>query len=72
MREEVREVLREVAEHTKLTMVLVTHDMRLATELSDELWVMDAGHVVERGEPDAILANPKSDVAKDFFKKLAS
>jgi polar amino acid transport system ATP-binding protein len=54
MREEVREVLREIATRMKLTMVLVTHDMRLATSLADEMWRMDAGKIVERGSPDEI------------------
>ena len=70
MREEVRSVLHEVAEHTKLTMVLVTHEMNLAAELADELWVMDGGKIVERGEPKEVLASPKSDVARDFFARL--
>jgi len=69
MREDVREVLRKIAARSKLTIVLVTHEMRLATELASELWVMDAGKIVERGAPKEILASPKSDVAKDFFAR---
>jgi ABC-type polar amino acid transport system ATPase subunit len=71
MREEVREVLRGVAERHELTIVLVTHEMRLATELANDLWVMDAGRIVERGAPKEILASPKSDVARDFFARGA-
>jgi ABC-type polar amino acid transport system ATPase subunit len=69
MREEVREVLRDVA-HRHLTMVLVTHEMRLATEIASELWVMDAGKIVERGPPKQILASPESEVAREFFARL--
>jgi ABC-type polar amino acid transport system ATPase subunit len=69
MREEVRDVLREVASR-HLTMVLVTHEMRFATELATELWVMDGGRIVERGPPATILASPVSEVAKDFFARL--
>ncbi len=67
MREEVRDVLRSIAAESKLTMILVTHEMRFATELAHELWVMDAGKIVERGAPKEILGSPKSDVAKEFF-----
>ena len=71
MREEVRAVLRSIAAESKLTMILVTHEMRFATELAHELWVMDAGRIVERGAPKEILASPKSDVAKEFFARRA-
>jgi glutamine transport system ATP-binding protein len=70
MRDEVRDVLRGVKERG-LTMVVVTHDMRLATGLGSDLWVMDAGAIVERGEPRSLLASPSSDVAKDFFARLS-
>lgn len=69
MREEVRAVLRTIAAESKLTMVLVTHEMRLATELARELWVMRDGEIVERGAPKEILASPKSAVAKEFFAR---
>ncbi len=71
MREEVRAVLRSIAAESKLTMILVTHEMRFATELAHELWVMDAGKIVERGAPKEILASPKSGVAKEFFARRA-
>jgi ABC-type polar amino acid transport system ATPase subunit len=72
MREEVREVLREVAakggqDEKPLTLVLVTHEMQLATELSSTLWVMSQGAIVERGAPRDVLERPQSDVARDFL-----
>ena len=74
MREEVREVLREVAarggeDGKALTLVLVTHEMRLATELSSTLWVMDRGSIVERGAPRDVLERPESAVARDFLSR---
>jgi ABC-type polar amino acid transport system ATPase subunit len=74
MREEVREVLREVAakggeDGAPLTLVLVTHEMRLATELSSALWVMNRGAIVERGAPRDVLERPESDVARDFLAR---
>jgi polar amino acid transport system ATP-binding protein len=70
MREEVRATLREVASHSKLTMVLVTHEMRLATELGTSLWVMQHGKIVERGAPKEILAAPKTPIARDFLARV--
>jgi ABC-type polar amino acid transport system ATPase subunit len=70
MREEVRAALHRIAEHTKLTMIMATHDMRLARDLADEIWVMKSGEIVERGPTDRVLASPQSDVAKDFFARV--
>jgi ABC-type polar amino acid transport system ATPase subunit len=55
MREEVREVLRALASESALTMVLVTHEMRLASELADRVWSMRAGRIVADGPPDQVL-----------------
>jgi polar amino acid transport system ATP-binding protein len=70
MREEVRATLREVASHAKLTMVLVTHEMRLATELGTELWVMQHGKIVERGKPKEIVAAPTTPIAREFLARV--
>jgi ABC-type polar amino acid transport system ATPase subunit len=55
MREEVRAVLRAIAAKTNLTMLLVTHEMRLARELAKTVWVMKGGVIAARGAPDELL-----------------
>jgi|HubBroStandDraft_1064217.scaffolds.fasta_scaffold196415_2 ABC-type polar amino acid transport system ATPase subunit len=55
MREDVREVLRSLAHESALTMVLVTHEMRLASELADRVWEMQAGRIVANGTPSEVL-----------------
>jgi ABC-type polar amino acid transport system ATPase subunit len=55
MREEVREVMRSLAREASLTMVLATHEMRLAAELADRVWVMTDGRVVASGPPADVL-----------------
>jgi ABC-type polar amino acid transport system ATPase subunit len=55
MREEVREVIRSLARESALTMVLATHEMRLASELADRVWVMKEGRIVARGAPAEVL-----------------
>lgn len=54
-REDVREVLRSLAHESSLTMVLVTHEMRLASELADRVWEIQAGRVVANGTPGEVL-----------------
>ncbi len=67
MRQEVRNVLRDVAKEG-LTMLCVTHDMPLVTTLADEIWVFDAGNIVERGDAKTILNAPKSAVARQYLQ----
>jgi ABC-type polar amino acid transport system ATPase subunit len=69
MRAEVADVLTKVArdEAQRLTLLIVTHDMRLASELADELWVLDAGTLVERGAPAEIIRSPRSRIAREYF-----
>lgn len=73
-RDEVRSLLSDVAripgEGGALTLVMVTHDLRLASELADELWVLDEGTLAERGAPQALVAAPKSRVAREYFSRV--
>jgi len=55
MREEVREVVRSLARESALTLVLATHEMRLASELSDRVWVMREGRIAAQGTPAEVL-----------------
>jgi ABC-type polar amino acid transport system ATPase subunit len=55
MREEVREVVRSLARESALTLVLATHEMRLASELADRVWVMEAGAIAAQGTPAEVL-----------------
>jgi ABC-type polar amino acid transport system ATPase subunit len=55
MREEVREVVRSLARGSALTMVFATHEMRLARELADRVWVMREGRIAASGTPAEVL-----------------
>jgi ABC-type polar amino acid transport system ATPase subunit len=57
MREEVREVIRSLARASALTMVLVTHEARLARELASRVWVMNEGRIAAQGAPTDVLAD---------------
>ena len=47
-------------------MVIVTHEMNFAREVSDKIIFMDEGVIAEQGTPD-ILVNPSSDRLKAFL-----
>lgn len=47
-----------------MAVLLVAHDLELAAALSSEVIVMDAGQVVERGAPDAVLARPRHEATR--------
>ncbi len=69
--EEVNLVMKQLAsEH--MTMLIVTHEMRFATEVSDHVMFMDGGVVVEQGPPAQVLANPIEDRTRSFLRKHLS
>lgn len=53
-----------------MTMVVVTHEMGFAREVADQLVFMDAGVIVERGNPRELLSNPKEERTKAFLSKV--
>jgi len=66
---EVLQVIRDLAEGG-MTMVLVTHEMGFAREVSGRTVFMDAGVVVEEATPTELFGSPKSDRLKDFLSKV--
>ncbi|WP_332601811.1 amino acid ABC transporter ATP-binding protein [Arthrobacter sp. S2(2024)] len=70
--EKVGEVLAVMQDLAKkgMTMVVVTHEMGFAREVSDTLLFMDEGVIVERGAPREVLANPKERRTQAFLKQV--
>ncbi len=66
---EVLGVMRELAA-SGMTMVVVTHEMGFAREVADQLVFMDAGVVVEAGNPRDMLADPAQDRTKAFLSRI--
>jgi polar amino acid transport system ATP-binding protein len=67
---EVLKVIRSLAEK-KTTMVIVTHEMQFAREVSDKVLFIDNGVVVEYGTPEQIFANPKEERTKQFLERYS-
>jgi len=55
-----------------MTMMCVTHEMNFAREVSNRVWFMDHGSLVETGTPDAFFSNPQSGRARKFLADLRS
>lgn len=66
---EVLEVMKKLAADG-MTMVVVTHEMGFAREVSDRVIFMDEGYIVEEGRPKDIFENPKNPRTIDFLNKV--
>ena len=67
--EEVLAVIRSLAEQG-MTMVIVTHEMQFARDISTEVVVMDKGFVIEKGTSDEVFLHPKEDRTKQFLRRV--
>jgi polar amino acid transport system ATP-binding protein len=66
---EVLDVMKDLAE-TGMTMVVVTHELGFARQVSDHVMFMDAGVVVESGPPSAVLDAPQHERTTSFLSKV--
>ena len=66
---EVLQVMKSLAADG-MTMIVVTHEMGFAREVSDRVIFMDAGYIVEEGTPDELLSNPREARTIDFLNKV--
>ena len=66
---EVLDVMRSLAD-TGLTMIVVTHEMAFARDVSDRVIFMDGGVILEGSTPDEIFNNPKEARTKEFLTRF--
>ncbi|MCD7868556.1 MAG: amino acid ABC transporter ATP-binding protein, partial [Clostridiales bacterium] len=66
---EVQNVIKQLAGEG-MTMLIVTHEMKFAHDVSTRIFYMDQGEVYEDGTPDEIFSNPKRDRTRAFVKRL--
>lgn len=66
LEQEVVRVIKALAEEGR-TMILVTHDMRLAADVSDHVVFLHQGRIEEEGPPDALFGSPRSERLKQFL-----
>ncbi len=66
---EVLEVIKKIAK-SGITMLIVTHEMDFAKEVSDRVIFMDKGYILEQGTPEEIFNNPQETRTKEFLNRL--
>ncbi|MFD4704778.1 amino acid ABC transporter ATP-binding protein [Gottfriedia sp. NPDC058432] len=67
--QEVLKVMKELAEEG-MTMIVVTHEMKFARDVADEVIFMDGGYIVEQGHPKDVLEHPKHVRTKQFLQLI--
>ena len=66
---EILKVIKDLAEE-HMTMVIVTHEMSFARDVSDHIIFMDGGVIVEQGTPDEVINNPKQERTRLFLSRF--
>ncbi|WP_025715538.1 amino acid ABC transporter ATP-binding protein [Paenibacillus sp. 1-18] len=66
---EVLGVMKDLAREG-MTMMIVTHEMGFAREVSDRVVFMDGGYIVEEGTPQEVFGNPKNERTISFLEKV--
>lgn len=68
---EVLNVMKDLAKEG-MTMIVVTHEMEFAKEVSDKVYFMDGGYIVESGDPKMVFTNPQNERTKQFLSRYLS
>ena len=66
---EVLAVIKKLATD-KMTMLIVTHEMNFAREVSDKVVFMDEGRIIETAPPEKLFTNPDHPRIKTFLDKM--
>src|SRR5690606_20701511 len=67
---EVTQVIRQLVSEHNLTMLMVTHQMGFARDISDRICFFENGRIEEQGPPEELLANPQSERTKQFLSAV--
>lgn len=68
---EVLNLIKDLAD-TGMTMVVVTHEMAFAREISDRVFFIDDGIIKEENTPEELFTNPKDERLRTFLSKVLS
>jgi polar amino acid transport system ATP-binding protein len=67
---DVLHMIRDLAEEITMTMVIVTHEMGFAKEVSDRVLFMDNGKIIESGPPSVVLSDPQQQRTRAFLSAV--
>lgn len=63
-------ILRNLANEHKRTMIIVTHEMGFARDIADRIVFMDDGRIIEEGTPESLFSNPQHERTKRFLERI--
>jgi polar amino acid transport system ATP-binding protein len=66
---EVLDVMKDLS-HEGMTMIIVTHEMKFAREIADEVIFVDQGVIVEEGPPAIVLESPQHERTRNFLRRV--
>ncbi|QTK81891.1 Glutathione import ATP-binding protein GsiA [Agrobacterium tumefaciens] len=67
---QILELLDRIQRETGVSMIFITHDLRVASQICDEIAVMQKGRIVERGPPSQIFLNPQSAYTRELVAAI--
>jgi peptide/nickel transport system ATP-binding protein len=70
VQKEVLKLLAEIRDRMGLSMLFITHDLRVAAEVSDHVIVMSQGEIVERGPIDRVFADPQHPYTRQLLAAM--
>ena len=69
-RASILDYLMKLKEELSMTIVFVTHDIGLAYYVSDRIFIMHAGKIVDQGTPDVVTQTPSSEITKQLLEDI--
>ena len=67
---QILQLLDKIQRETGVSMIFITHDLRVASQICDEIAVMQRGRIVEMGPPSQIFLNPQSDYTRELVAAI--
>ncbi|CAD7047063.1 ABC transporter ATP-binding protein [Pseudorhizobium halotolerans] len=67
---QILELLNDIQRETGVAMIFITHDLRVASQICDEILVMQRGVIVEHGPPSQIFRNPQSSYTRELVAAI--
>jgi len=65
-------LIKDLQKETKMSVIFITHDLALISEIADRVLVMYKGEIVEQGTIETIFKNPKNDYTKALIRSRPS
>jgi len=63
-------LLKKLQREFSLTLLFITHDLRVVRQISDSIYVMQSGKLIEEGKTDIIFQNPKHEYTKMLLNSI--